>query len=367
MRIAVNCRSILLNQRTGIGRYTYHLLDSLGQIDHANQYILHTPKGLFDFKRSLPDFSDYKNLKRYPDYFRQGAGGADVYHLPCPDDTTSCEGRLVVTIHDLVHKTYPQAHTSQTIELTEKYMTQIAAGARKIICISENTRRDLHAFYDIPKDKTCVIYSGVDGHVFHPLSLQERKTCQAYLAQLGIFQPYVMFVGTLEPRKNLEGLLEAFSILHARKIFHGQLVVVGMQGWMVEKLDEKIEKLGLKGEVIFTGFVNDAQLAGLYNLARLFVFPSFYEGFGFPILEAFACGVPVAASATSSCAEIAGQAALTFDPDKSSEIAEAMALVLTNEALGASLREAGLKRAGEFTFLETARKTLAVYEGLLRA
>ena len=153
MRIAINCRSILLSQRTGIGRYTYHLLDSLGKIDHANEYILHAPKRLFDFKRRLPDFSRYKNFKRRIDYFHRGVGKSDIYHLPCPDAIGPHSGKLVVTIHDLIYKTYPQSHTPQTIELTEKYMQAIAAKADKIICISENTRRDLHSFFEYPVRK----------------------------------------------------------------------------------------------------------------------------------------------------------------------------------------------------------------------
>src|ERR1700691_2974868 len=150
MRIAVNCRSILLSQRTGIGRYTYHLLDNLGQIDHANEYILHAPQRLFDFKRRLPDFSRYKNFKKHVDLRRQGTGKSDVYHLPSPGAIGPYSGRLIVTVHDLIYKTYPQSHTPQTIELTEKYMQAITAKADKIICISENTRRDLHAFFNIP-------------------------------------------------------------------------------------------------------------------------------------------------------------------------------------------------------------------------
>ena len=333
MRIAINCRSILLSQRTGIGRYTYHLLDSLGQIDHVNEYILHAPKGLFDFKRSLPDFSSYKNLKRYPDYFNRGTGRSDVYHFPCPDDIGTPEGRLVVTVHDLIYKTCPGAHTPQTIELTEGHMQQIAAKADMVICISESTRRDLHAFFDMPSERSCVVYNGVDNAVFYPLSPQERAACQSRLTKLGIEKPYIMYVGTIEPRKNLGGLLESFAALKAKKVFQGQLVVVGMRGWMMEKTGDLVHKFGLQNEVIFTGFINDEQLCRLYNMAELFVFPSLYEGFGFPILEAFSCGVPVIASATSSCGEVSGGAALSFDPRDSGEMAEAMARVIVGNSL----------------------------------
>jgi glycosyltransferase involved in cell wall biosynthesis len=365
MRIAINGRSILLSQRTGIGRYTYHLLDSLGKIDQNSEYILHAPKRLFDFKRRLPDFSRYKNFKNRLDYFHQGIGKSDIYHLPCPDVIGIYSGKLIVTIHDLIYKTYPQAHSPETIELTEKYMQAIAAKADKIICISENTRRDFHAFFNIPYEKTCVVYNGVDHQLFYPLPQEERRHAAGQLKELGIDKPYILYVGTLEPRKNLHGLLESFARLKSKKVFHGQLVVVGMKGWMQEGTGELVKKLGIERDVIFTGFISDDQLRQLYNMAELFVFPSFYEGFGFPILEAFCCGAAVITSKTSSCAEIALDAALTIDPKDTEEIAQAMEQVLTDKSIKESLQGAGLKRAQEFSFLTTAQKTLDVYSKIL--
>ena len=365
MRVAINCRSILLSQRTGIGRYTYHLLDHLGKIDHTNEYILHVPKRLFDFKRHLPDFSRYKNFKNRVDYWHRGIGKSDIYHLPCPDVIGHYEGKLVVTIHDLIYKTYPQSHNPQTIELTEKYMQAIAAKADKIICVSENTRRDLHSLFNIPPEKTCVVYNGVDHHLFYPLSPQERLNAASQLKELGIDKPYILYVGTIEPRKNLAGLLESFALLKSKKVFQGQLVVAGMKGWMVENMGALIKQLGIEQNVIFTGFISDDQLRQLYNMAQVFVFPSFYEGFGFPILEAFCCGAAAITSRTSSCGEIASDAALTIDPKDTTAIANAMEQVLTDKIVKESLRQAGLKRAKEFSFLATAKKTLDIYQNMV--
>ena len=365
MRIAINCRSILLSQRTGIGRYTYHLLDSLGQIDHVNEYVLHAPKRLFDFKRRLPNFSRYKNFKNRIDCFRRGIGKSDIYHLPSPDVIGPYSGKLIVTIHDLIYRTYAQGHTPQAIELTEKYMQAIAAKADKIICVSENTRRDLHSLFNIPPEKTCVVYNGVDHHLFYPLSPQERLNAASQLKELGIDKPYILYVGTIEPRKNLAGLLESFALLKLKKVFQGQLVVAGMKGWMQERTGELIKKLEIDRDVIFTGFINDGQLRQFYNMAQVFVFPSFYEGFGFPILEAFCCGAAVITSKTSSCAEIAAEAALTIDPKDIKAIAQAIEQVLADKTLKESLRQAGLKRAQEFSFAAAARQTLAVYQGLI--
>ena len=365
MRIAINGRSILLSQRTGIGRYTYHLLDNLGKIDHTNEYIIHSPKRLSDFKRRLPDFSHYKNFKGRLDFFHRGIGKSDIYHLPCPDVIGPYEGKLVVTIHDLIYRTYAQGHTPQAIELTEKYMQGIAAKADQIICISENTRRDFHSFFNIPFEKTCVVYNGVDHTIFYPLSQEERLNAASQLKEFGINKPYILYVGTIEPRKNLTGLLESFALLKLKKVFQGQLVIAGMKGWMVENIGALIKQLGIEKDVIFTGYISDAQLRQLYNMTEVFVFPSFYEGFGFPILEAFCCGAAVITSNTSSCAEIASDAALTIDPKDGPRIAQAMERILTDKNLKKSLQKAGLKRAQEFSFVAMARQTLAVYQGLL--
>lgn len=362
IRIAINCRSILSPQRTGIGRYTYHLLDNLGKIDHSNEYILHAPKRLFDFKRRVPDFFRYKNFKSRIDYFHGGIGKSDIYHLPCPDLIRPYSGKLIVTIHDIIYKTYPQAHNPQTIELTEKYMQAIALKADKIICISENTRQDLHAFFNLPFEKTCVVYNGVDHALFYPLSQEERLNPERELHGLGINKPFILYVGTIEPRKNLAGLLESFARLKSKKVFGGQLVVAGMKGWMVENVSALIKQLDIQADVIFTGYVSDGKLRLLYNMAEVFVFPSFYEGFGFPILEAFCCGAAVISSRNASCVEIASDAALLIDPKDTKTIAQAMEQVLTDKTLKESLRQAGLKRAKDFSFLTTAQNTLDVYQ-----
>jgi glycosyltransferase involved in cell wall biosynthesis len=367
MRIAINCRSILLTQRTGIGRYTYHLLESLGHIDQANEYILHAPKGLFSFQKRLPDFSDYKNLKRYPDYFKRGVSDYDIYHFPCPDEIGTYTGKLIVTIHDLIYKAYPQGHTQETIELTDKFMRQITAKADKIICVSENTRRDLHACFDVAPGRSCVVHHGVDHELFYPLLSQERQEAAHQLKLLGIAKPYVLFVGTIEPRKNLTGLLEAFALLKSKRVFDGQLVVAGMQGWMSENVQSIIERLGIKSDVIFTGFISDKQLRQLYNMAEVFMFPSFYEGFGFPILEAFSCGTAVITSNAASCLEIASDAALIVDPWDERDMALSLERLLTDKKLKSTLQEAGIKRAQDFSFDKMAQNTLDVYQKVSRA
>ena len=368
MRIAINARSILLKRPTGIGRYTYHLIDNLGTIDSNNQYQLYVQKKFWDTKRTLPKFS-YSNFQTKTDFFGRGPNrflkGVDIYHSPSPDTIDIEKPKVVVTIHDLIYKTYPQGHTQETIDLTQRHMQQIVKRADHIICISQNTRGDLHRFFDFPKEKTSVVYNGVDHRQFYLLGPQEKLEAKEALVQMGIVDPFILFVGTIEPRKNLAGLLEAFASLRQKKQFKGKLVVAGMKGWMMQSVEPLMARLGIKEDVIFTGFISDDQLRILYNLAEVFVFPSFYEGFGFPIVEAFCCGGAVVCSNVSSCSEIAADAALSVEPENISQIAEAVKKLLEDKACNQDFRQKALKRAEFFSFHKTAKETLDVYEKIL--
>ncbi len=358
MRIVVNCRSILLPKRTGIGRYTYHLLAELGGIDPGNEYLLYAQKNLFDRKRQLPRF-EFSNFKPALDMFRRPIPRADVYHLPCPMEIGVFEGRVAVTIHDLVFKTYPQSHTQETVDMTESLMAGIVKRADHIICISQSTRNDLHRFFDYPKRQTSVVLNGVDHNRFFPLS--NTDAAKTFLKSNGMPEDFLLFVGTVEPRKNLTGLLEAMSLVKQAAL---PLVVVGMPGWKSEGVTADIERLGLQGKVIFTGFIRDEELNFLYNTCKVFIFPSFYEGFGFPIVEAMSAGAAVICSSTSSCGEIAGDAAILIDPKDPAGIANAIERVAQDPDLVTSLKIRCLQRAQEFSFKRTAQETLGVYQAL---
>ncbi len=364
MRVAINCRSILKPNLTGIGRNTSYLLNSLGKIDQENQYILYCSKRLFDSKRVLPCFP-YDNFKVKEDNFGFGPrfmlGKHNIYHLPNPDDVPDHPVPIVVTIHDLIYKTYPQSHTQETIDLTHRYMQSVIKKAAKIICVSNQTRQDLHRYFDIPQTRSCVVYNGVDHEIFFKIEEQDLPAARVMLNKKGIDGPYILFVGTIEPRKNLANVLKAFALLVKKNKFQGQLVVVGGRGWKTEKINPLIEGLGIKSHVLFLGFTNDQELRILYNCAELFVYPSFYEGFGFPIVEAFCCGTAVVTSNVSSCPEIAGDAALRVDPTSEEQIADTMASILENPQLKADLQSKALKRAQEFCFMKGAREVLKVY------
>lgn len=365
MRIAINCRCFMKKQFTGIGRYGYNLVKSLSEIDRANEYFLYAPKDLFDFKRSVPRVSG-KNFHVVWDFFRQGPDkvikDADIYHAPAPEVIAPMRSKVVASVHDLVYKAYPQGHTDSTVQRTDTQLTSITRHADKIICSSESTRKDLMKYFTVPAERVSVIYLGMDLAEFAPLSDDERPAARQLLADKGLSGPYVLFVGTLEPRKNLTGLLKAFASLKSKKRFAGQLAIIGMKGWLNEDLSKLAQDLGIKGSVIFPGFVTHQELRFFYGCAQALLMPSFYEGFGFPIVEAFAIGTPVVTSRVSSCGELAGDAALTVDPYNTDDITAQMDRALNDEVLRRSMKEKGSRRAQEFSLRQTAERTLALYK-----
>ena len=365
MRIGINCRSFLKEKYTGIGRYAYHLVKSLVQADTKNNYSLYANINFFDFKRKAPAVKA-KNFSVKIDRFDRGPkktiGAVDVYHLPSPELSMDFGVKTVVTVHDLVYKTYPEGHPDGAREISEKQLAATAKNADRIICVSQSTKDDFKRFFSVDERKLSVIYHGVDENIFSPLREGESARASWVVRSLGIQKPFLLFVGTIEPRKNLKNLLEAFSLLKKRGSFGGVLVVAGMKGWMVEGLEALTAKLGIIQEVIFLGWVEDEGLRYMYALAEIFIYPSFYEGFGFPILEAFHCGAAVVTSDVSSCPEIAKDAALLVDPRDPQKIAGAIEKILGDKNLKKTLKEKALSRAKDFSFLKTARETLGVYQ-----
>ncbi|MCR4337814.1 MAG: glycosyltransferase family 4 protein [Candidatus Omnitrophica bacterium] len=365
MRIAINCRSFLKHNYAGIGRYAYNLVQSLSEIDEKHEYWLYAQKKYFDFKRQVPRIAA-KNFHVKVDWLGRGIAqtlqSVDVYHSPSPDFINIEHAKIVVTVHDLVYKMYPQGHTQQTCEITEKQLQEITKKAHKIICCSQNTMKDLRQYFTVENERLSMVYQGVDKNVFYPLEEDARQQAKEFLKKKGIGDPFILFVGTIEPRKNLQNLLLAFSELKRKNQFKGKLVIVGMKGWMLEGFNQAIETLKLKDEIVFPGYVSDELLRYLYNLTEAFVFPSFYEGFGFPIIEAFSCGAPVVTSNVSSCPEIAADAASIVNPYDPEAMRNAMAQILDDQNFRLKLKARGLKRAQDFSFRKTAEQTLKVYQ-----
>jgi len=271
--------------------------------------------------------------------------------------------RSVVTVHDLGYLYYPEAHRLLDrlyLDLSTRYN---ARAATHLIADSSATKRDLSERYGVEPAKITVVYPGYDVTVFQPV--RNEKAIEVVKAQYGIAGDYILFVGTLQPRKNLTRLVKTFSLSNIQyPISNIQLVIAGKKGWLYEEIFQQVEKLGLEGRVVFTGYVPEGDLPALLSGARLFVFPSLYEGFGLPVLEAMACGTPVVCSNTSSLPEVAEDAAVLVDPLDVEGLAAAIGRVLGDEELRAKLIERGFEQAREFSWDRCARETLDVLESV---
>ncbi len=267
----------------------------------------------------------------------------------------------VLTVHDLIFRRFPAHHKRLNRWYLNLTLPLYCRRAKHIIAVSECTRRDLAAAYRLPPAKITVVGEAAAPH-FCP---QAPEMVAAVRARYGLPERYLIFVSTIEPRKNLARLLAAFETLRADGLSDG-LVIVGRRGWLYDDFFARLERSPARDAVIFPGYVPDADLPPIYAGAQACVFPSLYEGFGLPVLEAMACGTPVATSFTSSIPEVGGDAALYFDPISVEEITETTRRLLHDPSLQEELRARGLTQAAQFSWERAARETQAVYDDLLR-
>ncbi|MFQ5422333.1 MAG: glycosyltransferase family 4 protein, partial [Anaerolineae bacterium] len=271
------------------------------------------------------------------------------FWLPCP---------AVVTVYDLSFMQFPDSFPAAQRWYLATQTRRSCRRARRVVAISESGRQDVHRFFGVPLDRIDVVVPGVEP-VYRPLP---EVDVAAFRQRVGRERPFVLHVGTLQPRKNIPTLLAAFA--QADLPGH-DLALVGGKGWLFAQIFEQVARLGLTERVHFTGYVPDEELPLWYNAADLFVFPSLYEGFGMPVVEAMACGTPVLAAAVSSIPEAAGEAAGLFDPQDVTELAERMTAVLNDAQLSATMREKGLRQAARFSWERAGREWTAVYRRAL--
>ena len=263
--------------------------------------------------------------------------------------------RSVVTVHDVGFLRFPETLTDDS----RRYYGQIGRAVRsaeRTIAVSHATARDLAELLDAPLDRVRVVHNGVDA-LFRPVT--DSNFLSSMRARYGLDRPYVAFLGTFEPRKNLPTLLRAFEIVRER---HDVLLaLVGRRGWLYEPIFALIDELGIRPAVRVVEGAPRADFPVLLSGAMAFAFPSLYEGFGIPPLEAMACGTPTVVADTSSLPEVVGDAALLHSPTDHEALADAVLRLIEDEGLRRKLRERGLERAARFTWERAARETLAVY------
>jgi glycosyltransferase involved in cell wall biosynthesis len=266
----------------------------------------------------------------------------------------------VLTVHDLIFRHLPAHHKPLNRWYLNLTMPLYCRRATHIITVSQATRRDLSAAYAIPEGKITVIYEAASPR-FRP---QSEDVIAKVRARYGLPDRYLLFVGTIEPRKNLTRLLSAFKTVHHEGLTEG-LVVVGRRGWLYDDFFAALEESPAKEAVILPGYVPDPDLPAVYAGAQALVLPSLYEGFGLPVLEAMACGTPVACSGVSSLPEVAGDAALLFDPRDTDAIAAALHRILSRDDLREALADRGTARAGCFSWSRAATETQSVYDRIV--
>jgi glycosyltransferase involved in cell wall biosynthesis len=262
----------------------------------------------------------------------------------------------VLSVHDLIFERYPQHHKVTNRAFLRVGMPLFVSAASHIIAVSRHTAHDLATLYNVADNKITVIYEGVDA-AFKPAP---SATTQAIRARYSPGRPYFLMVGTLEPRKNHRLALEALAQMKAAGYRH-RLLVAGGEGWLFAPISAAVEKLGLTGDVTFTGYVPGEELPALYTGATALLLPSQYEGFGLPLLEAMACGAPVICSRVSSLPELAGDAALMIEADDAIGLSAAMRQVVDQPELAATLRQRGFANVARFTWETCARQTADLY------
>jgi glycosyltransferase involved in cell wall biosynthesis len=385
--IGIDASRTTVAQRTGTEVYSLHVIRSLLQIGAGHQFRLYfnAPPTSGSIPRELALDADGQCEQRilsFPRLWTHVRLSAEMlFHPPnvlfVPSHVLPLyhPRRSVVTVHDLGHHYHPEAHTARQrwyLEWSTRHHVRVAA---HLLADSRATRDDLVRLYGADPGRVTVAYLGVDPAL---KPMRDPVKLAPVLRKYGITVPYVLYVGTLQPRKNLVRLIEAFGHVSSvqrqpegegkshmadpSQMTHLQLALVGKKGWLSEGIPGRIRDLGLKDRVVCPGFADDADLAALYSAASLFVMPSLYEGFCMPVLEAMACGAPVACSNVSSLPEVAGDAALTFDPTDVRSIAGAIERIFKDGELRRTMVALGYEQARAFTWLRCARQVLTVLE-----
>lgn len=366
MRIGIDYTAAA-RQGGGIGRYTRELMRALLSLESPHAFTFFVAAGGLKPEawalrakpgvrvRSIPISDEWLariwHRARVPVPVETITGALDVFYSPdfvLPP--TRRATRTILTVHDLSFLHYPDHFVPKLVRYLGDVVPRSVARADRVLADSEATRADLTAHLGVPPDKVEVLYSGVDSR-FRPEAEpgERRQLLDRY--RVGE-QPYILSVSTLQPRKNFVRLIRAFAALET----DAQLVIAGGRGWLYDDIFAEAAKHGQRVRIL--GFVDDADLPALYRNAVLFAFPSLYEGFGLPILEAMACGVPVVSSNASSLPEVAGDAALLVDPMDTDGLAAAMARLLEDAGLARGMAAAGPAQAARFTWDRAARQLL---------
>lgn len=373
MKIAVNAM-VIDDKKAGVGNYAYNLVNALYNHDNEiKQYEINVFAQQDFWKKkdsrqvktkAIKNIStNYKRIIFEQLFlpFRYKYGRYDIVHcLDYQSPFFHLKNKHIITVHDLSYYLFDNVFTTGQRNFKKINARWGIKRAEAIITDANSTKRDiLRLFPGIDEEKIKVIYLGVNPIFKEEITLKEIEKVKR---EYKITGDYILYVGTLEPRKNIKVLIESFNQVIKKLDKSIKLVIAGKKGWMYDELFKKIEEYKLIDRIIFTGYVPDDKLPALYKGAKIFVYPSLYEGFGLPPLEAMSCGTPVITSNTSSLPEVVGDAGYLFDPNNAQELTDKILLLLNNEALRQEFINKGKKRSALFDWDKTAAETLKVYE-----
>ena len=373
MKIGIDARAADWYRGTGIGTYTYQLINSLIDVDSENQYTLflssreaasknvntnvhckiipNNQNTNFWDQVKLPVVLEKENIQLY--HIPQNGVGMPK-HKTCP---------YVITLHDIIPLKMPETVSDRYLKIFHEELPESLQFCDGIITVSNYSKKDISEAFNFPLEKIYVTYLASED-IYSPINRSESKK---YIQdKYGISTDIILYVGGFSPRKNILSLIDAFSLLPSRHIKKNTLVIAGNKGQSYELYRARVEKLHLEDHVFFTGFVSMEDMPQLYRAAELLVYPSFYEGFGLPPLEAMASGTPVVAATSTSIPEICGDACLLVNPYEITEIKDAMLSILEDTTLKNALVEKGIKKAESFCWSDTALETIKVYESIIR-
>src|SRR3989344_1739014 len=379
-----------LPNRVGSGEYCFQILTELARIDKKNNYIIFLPQKPSPDMPSESENWKYKVISSklwtilgLSRIFMMNRSTIDIFFSPTHYLPLYVGKPSVISILDVSYLHFPNLFKKRDLYQLKIWGRYSINKASKIITISKSSKSDIIKAYNISDSKVEVIYPGIKSEIRNSkfetnsklemqnsthstgsgLMLSKVEASKLLKEKFGIEKDFILFVGTLQPRKNLERLIEAFSLVKNKNL---DLVIVGKRGWMFEEILEAPKKYGVSGRVKFLDSVSDEELPNLYRNALCFILPSLYEGFGLPILEAMKYGCPVLASNVSSLPEAGGDAALYFDPENTGDIARSLESIIQNSELRKDLIKKGYKKVKKFSWEKSAKETLKVLEDLRR-
>lgn len=368
MKIGVDARAARWYRGTGIGTYTYQLIYNLNLIDSKNSYLLFWPDENYSDIHPGENFSFKLIMEELKNSFWDEIDipniltdtGIEVYHVPqngiglpekkiCP---------YVITLHDVIPYKLPETVGPSYLKIFLEKMPRIIKQADAIITVSEYSKKDIAETLGVPLNNIFVTLLAAE-NIYYPM---DRNTAKQLLSRkYGINDDFILYLGGFSPRKNIKGLIEAYYKIYRKLSTPHKLIIVGKHGKSYDDYRQLVNKLDMEDQVIFTGYIPVNDLPLFYNGASLFAYPSLYEGFGLPPLEAMACATPVITSNVTSIPEIVDGCAMTINPYDIDELAEAMHIILEDNKLWEHYSLSGFKKSREYSWKATARKTLDVF------